>query len=385
MTEAIQLAQQGTGHASPNPLVGCVIVKNGEVIGRGWHERYGGPHAEANAISDARKRAPESTEHPTAGATAYVSLEPCAHYGKTPPCVDALINAKVATVVIATRDPNPKAAGGIEKLQAAGIEVITGIEAEAAQHQNRAFLHRLRTGRPWVIAKTATSLDGKIATRTGHSQWITGDAARRRAHDLRQIADTIVVGANTLRQDNPSLTVRDRWSTSLMALEPVHPTRVVVTRKGGLPHSARALNGSLPGTTIVATSDLMSAEEEAELTSLGNEVLRLPADADGRVSMRALLEALSRRSQCLVVEGGAELLGAFADEQLIDEVWSFIAPMIIGGSTALTSVAGSGCASLTEGLHLTGIDVQTLGDDVLLRGIVDTSKQGVTDVPRSTG
>ena len=363
MGEAIALAKRGTGHVSPNPRVGCVIVKDDRIIGRGWHKIYGGPHAEVNALAEAGDEAE--------GATAYVTLEPCAHDGKTPPCVTALIDAKISHVVIAARDPNTTAAGGVELLEKAGIEVTTGVYEREAMFQIRAFAHHVKNNRPWVIAKTATSLDGRIATRTGHSQWITGPAARRRSHDIRQAVDAIIVGAETLRNDNPALTVRDRWDSELSSLEPSHPLRIIVSSSGILPTDFHALDGSLPGKALVATTDQMPVSQEEQLAKAGTEVLRLPANSVGQINIKALLDALAPRCQSVVVEGGAQLLGAFVDARLIDEVWAFIAPKWIGGASAPSSVSGLGVERLEQSLTLVDVRHETLKPDLLMRGLVD--------------
>jgi diaminohydroxyphosphoribosylaminopyrimidine deaminase / 5-amino-6-(5-phosphoribosylamino)uracil reductase len=365
MAEALTLAHRGTGHVSPNPRVGCVIVKGEQVIGRGWHKAYGTEHAEVNALNDCVDDAE--------GATAYVTLEPCAHHGQTPPCVNALIDAKVAHVVIAVQDDNPKAKGGAQLLEEAGIKVTLGVRGAEARFQNRAFFHHLKTKRPWVIGKTATSLDGRIATRTGHSQWITGPAARRRSHDLRQAVDAIVVGAETLRNDNPTLTVRDRWDEVLASLQPSHPLRIIVSSTGILPTDFHALDGSLPGKSLVATTDQMPASQEEKLVKNGTEVLRLPSNSVGQINISAFLDALAPRCQSIVVEGGAQLLGAFVDARMIDEVWSFIAPKWIGGASAPASVGGLGVERLEQSLTLHDVRYESLEPDLLIRGLVDRS------------
>ncbi len=362
MSEALALAKRGTGHVSPNPLVGCVIVKNNVIIGRGWHKKLGGPHAEVHALNDAGSEA--------SGATAYVTLEPCAHVGKTPPCANALINANITTVVIAALDPNPTASGGVEALKKAGIEVITGVMKSEAEFQNRAFIHHIKYKRPWVIAKTATSLDGRIATHTGHSQWITGSAARKRGHDLRQYVDAIMIGADTLRKDDPSLTVRECWDSELSAIEAAHPLRIIVSGSGQVPLQAKALNGSLPGQTLVATSNQMPTTTEQQLNDAGVEVWRLPA-TDEQIHIPALLEQLAPRCQSVMIEGGAKLLGAFADAQCIDELWAFIAPKIIGGATAPGSISGRGADRLEHSLTLHNVCHESLDADWLIRGMVN--------------
>jgi len=363
MRTALQLAKRGTGHASPNPLVGCVVVKDDKIVGRGWHQQYGGPHAEVNALTDAGKNA--------IGATVYVTLEPCAHEGKTPPCVNALIAAKVNRVIVAARDPNPIATGGIEQLRHAGITVVTGVETEAADYLNRAFVHRIKSKRPWVVAKTATSLDGRIATRTGHSQWITGPNARRRSHDLRQMVDAIIVGAETVRADNPALTVRNPLDKELAELESAHPLRVIVSARGELALNLHAVDGSLPGQTLVATTEHMSANTEQQLLNAGNEVLRLACDSSGYIPIEALLNALAPRCQSVLVEGGAHLLGAFVDAGFVDEVWAFIAPKWIGGAKAPGSVGGLGVSRLENALELKHLEHEQLEPDWLMRGLVN--------------
>lgn len=365
MAEALLLAKRGTGHVSPNPRVGCVVVKNNDVVGRGWHQQFGGPHAEVNALRDAGDQA--------IGSTVYVTLEPCTHQGKTPPCVSALIAAKVAKVIIAARDPHPDANGGATQLEKAGIDVVIGVHEAQARAQNRMFFHHIEHKRPWVIGKTATSLDGRIATRTGHSQWITGPTARQRGHDLRQMVDAIVVGAQTLRKDNPSLTVRERWDDQLASLEPAHPLRIVVTSRGdGIQATDfQALDGSLPGKALVATTEQMPQTQADQLLQAGTEVLRLPANAAGQIDIKALLSALSTRCQSMVVEGGAQLLGAFVDANLIDEVWAFIAPKWIGGVSAPSAVGGFGAERLNQSVSLIDVKHESLNPDLLVRGLVD--------------
>lgn len=365
MAEALLLAKRGTGHVSPNPRVGCVVVKNNEVVGRGWHQQFGGPHAEVNALREAADRA--------IGSTVYVSLEPCAHQGKTPPCVEALITAKVSKVVIAARDPHPDANGGAIQLEKAGIDVVMGVQEAQARAQNRMFFHHIEHQRPWVIGKTATSLDGRIATHKGHSQWITGPAARQRGHDLRQMVDGIVVGAETLRKDNPSLTVRERWDNELASLEPAHPLRIIITRCGsGIQASDfQALDGSLPGKALVATTEQMPEIQASQLTQAGTEVLRLPANAAGQIDIKAFLNALSARCQSLMVEGGSQLLGAFVDANLVDEVWAFIAPKWIGGVSAPSAVGGLGAECINQSVSLFDVKHESLDPDLLVRGLVN--------------
>ena len=362
MAEALRLAKRGTGHVSPNPRVGCVVVKDEKIIGRGWHQQYGGPHAEVHALNDAGAHG--------ANSTVYVTLEPCAHYGQTPPCVQALLSAQVAKVVIGARDTHPDATGGAEKLRQAGVTVVTGVKEIEANRLNRMFFHHIEHKRPWVIAKTATSLDGRIATRAGHSQWITGPSARCRSHDLRQAVDAIIVGAETLRKDNPSLTVRDRWDEELCSLEPSHPLRIIVSRSGILPIDSHAFDGSLPGKTLVATTEQMTKNSEEQLIQAGVDVLRFPANSQGQISIHSLLDALATRCQSVMVEGGSQLLGSFVDANAVDEVWAFIAPTWIGGACAPSSIGGLGAEFLHQSLSLYDVQYEHLNPDLLVRGLV---------------
>lgn len=262
MQRALGLANQAAGHTSPNPAVGAVIVKDGKVIAEGFTQPPGKPHAEAEAI----RKAGESAR----GATIYATLEPCNHFGKTPPCTLAIIEAGISEVHYAVIDPNPRAAGGHQRLVDAGIKVHTGLFATEAYEQNRFFFHHTKTGLPYVVAKFACSLDGKIATHTGESQWITGPAARQKGHELRQLCDGILIGSGTAIADNPSLTTRLASSNER---KPSHPIRIVLDTHGKLPESLNLLNGNLPGKTVVAVSNQISASDRKRLTRPGVEVI----------------------------------------------------------------------------------------------------------------
>jgi len=369
MRQALALAARGAGLTAPNPMVGCVIARAGQVLGegwhrgRGWHPVDGRDHAEVEAIRSAiRAHGPGATR----GATAYVTLEPCNHTGATPPCARALIDAGLARVVIAMADPNPLAAGGTDTLRAAGIAVTSGILERDAEALNRAWLHHLRTRRPHTIAKFAASLDGRIATRTGDSQWITGTHARARAHDLRQMADAIIVGAGTIVADNPSLTVR---TPSIPPEKPAHPLRVILDPAARTAPLASVYRSETPGTALVATTERAEPERLAAFRRAGIETLLLPTDNTGAIPISALLEALGARG-CLsaMVEGGAATLGRFFDAGLIDEVWAFIAPVLLGNGAP--AFAGLGAASLADALRLENTVTETLGQDILIRGAV---------------
>jgi diaminohydroxyphosphoribosylaminopyrimidine deaminase/5-amino-6-(5-phosphoribosylamino)uracil reductase len=354
MRRALELARRAEGRTSPNPLVGAVIVRDGRVLGEGFHRRAGLPHAEAEALRAAHES--------VTSATMYVTLEPCSHYGRTPPCSEAILSAGIAHVVYAVADPNPSAAGGGRRLREAGVQVITGVCAEEAEELNRFFLHAVRTGRPYVVAKYAASLDGRIAARSGDSKWITGEAARNRAHELRHMVDAVVVGAGTVIADDPSLTVR------LPIEEPAHPLRVVLDSAGRTPLECRLFSGELPGVTLVAATQTLPAEREAALAVRGVEVLRLPADQHGRVDVAALAQALGARGvRSMMVEGGAAVHGAFFDANLVDEVWAFVAPVIIGGAAAPGPVGGRGAETMAQALRIGKLQVESHGGDVLLR------------------
>ena len=310
MARALALAARGLYTTTPNPRVGSVVVKDGAVIGEGFHVRPGLPHAEVNALADARVRGADPR-----GATMYVTLEPCNRHGRTPPCVDAVIAAGISRVVAAMRDPNPDQANGGERLRAAGIDVVFGLEEVEAREQNIGFVSRMTRGRPWVRAKLAASLDGRTALANGESQWITGPEARADGHAWRARACAILTGVGTVMQDDPQLTVRSVDT-------PRQPLRVVVDRHGQMSPSARVLDG---GNALVVTAGERNAAWPAELP-----VLTLP-DADGRVDLPALLRALAERGvNELHVEAGAKLTGALHDAGLIDEFLLYIAPALIG-------------------------------------------------------
>ncbi len=353
MRQALALAMGGAGRVAPNPLVGSVIVKNGAIVGRGWHEGPGKPHAEIVALQDAGPAA--------RGATVYVTLEPCNHDGRTGPCAEALIEAGIAEVIYALADPNPTAAGGGKRLRAAGVRVCGGVLEDEAREQNRFWLRWLETERPYVIAKFAASLDGKLATRKNDSQWITGDAARQRAHDLRRRMDAILVGADTVIADDPSLTARNDSD------DPQHPLRVVLDTAGRTPPGAKVYDRAGKGALLVASEKTTPSRLHA-YRDLGVDVLQLTAGQDGRPELEALLDALGARGvNALLVEGGGAALGAFFDAGLVDEVWAFIAPLVIGGAGA-PSVAGRGPALLAEAWRLAEPQTEWLGGDVLVRG-----------------
>ncbi len=353
MALALKLARRGRGKVEPNPMVGAVVVKNGRLVGEGYHQRFGGPHAEPNALRDAGPRA--------RGATVYVSLEPCAHYGKTPPCADALIAAGVARVVFAVRDPFPQTNGaGARKLREAGVEVVEGVLEEQAARLNAAFFKWVRTGRPYVTLKWAMTLDGKIAARFGDSKWITGEAARRYAHRLRAWNQAVLVGVGTVLQDDPLLTCRLARGRD--------PLRIVLDSRLRTPPSSQLARTAKETPLLLAATRAAAKSRREALERAGAEVL-IVRTRRGRVDLEALLDELGRRGiSTLLVEGGAETHAAFFDAGLADRVAAFIAPKLIAGADAPSPIAGRGAARMAGALALENPACRKLGDDWLIEG-----------------
>ena len=367
MRRALALARRGLGKTSPNPAVGAVLVRKGRIIGEGWHKRAGGPHAEVFAFRDCRSGLPAARGSgrgretaPTKGATLYVTMEPCCTWGKTPPCTDAIVAARVKRVVVAALDPNPKHNGrGLKILRRAGIRVEAGLLADEATHMNEVFNKWITTGMPFVIAKAAMSLDSKIATRTGDSKWITSEAARREAHKLRAQVDAVMVGANTVIRDNPQLTVR-------YGVRGKQPWRVVVDARGRSPRKARFFTDKFRHRTIVFTTRLSPAQWRRDLALRGVTVFVVPARG-AHVDLRVALRELSRMEVTgVLVEGGGELLGSLFDARLVDKVTFFYAPAIIGGREAVTVVAGEGAAKVRKATRLHDCRWRRIGKNEML-------------------
>jgi diaminohydroxyphosphoribosylaminopyrimidine deaminase/5-amino-6-(5-phosphoribosylamino)uracil reductase len=357
MRRALQLARRGAGSTSPNPMVGAVVARSGRVIGEGYHRKAGEPHAEVLAIRNAQRSTPNVRR-----ATLYVTLEPCSTFGRTPPCTEAIIAAGIKRVVVAAIDPNPKHAGrGIKILRRAGVRVETGLLADEAARLNEAFNKWVTTGLPFVTAKAAMSLDGKIATRTGDSKWITSEAARKVAHQLRAHADAVMVGSRTVIRDNPSLTVR-------LARARKQPKRIVVDSRGRSPLTSRVFTDAWRANTIALTTSASKKSWRDALTKRDVVVLVLPR-RKGHVDLRAALKELARRDiTSLLVEGGGELLGALFDARLVDKVAFFFAPKIIGGRVAPTSVAGEGIGRVASALMLREVELKQVGPDYVVTG-----------------
>lgn len=348
MRRALELAERGRGRTSPNPMVGCVIARDGRVLGEGYHERAGDPHAEVNAVRAAGD---------IAGATVYVTLEPCCHEGRTPPCTDMLIAARPARVVAAMSDPNPRVSGeGLFRLREAGIQVDVGLlEAEAAR-LNEAFIKYITTGTPFVIAKCGMSLDGKIATHTGDSRWVTCEESRRMVHRLRNEVDAILVGSRTVMLDDPSLTTR------LDSGKVKDPIRVILDADDYLDTDRRVFHIDSAAPTWVAVPDDRSYE--------GAEMLRIPRDRSG-LDMRQLMRTLAAREvTSVLIEGGGTTHASAFEAGVVDKVMFFVAPKIVGGRDAVTAVEGEGVARMSEAIALDRLSATPVGEDFLIEAYV---------------
>jgi diaminohydroxyphosphoribosylaminopyrimidine deaminase/5-amino-6-(5-phosphoribosylamino)uracil reductase len=359
MALALTLALRGEGLVEPNPMVGSLIVRDGEIIGEGFHERFGGPHAEVTAL--------EAAGDAARGATAYVTLEPCCHQGKTSPCTQALVRAGVGRVVVAVEDPFPQVAGkGIAELRAAGVACDVGALAGEARYVLAPYLKRVTTGRPWVIAKWAMTLDGKLATRTGDSQWISSELSRAVVHQLRGRVDAVMVGSGTARTDNPLLTARpvDRADWRRTA------TRIVVDSAATLAPDSRLVQSASDVPVLLAVSTRAPDGACQKLEEAGVEILRCMGDAH-EIRLFALLDALGRRQMTnVLVEGGSRMLGTLFNIGAVDEVHVFIAPKIAGGVTAPSPVGGAGVEKMADALGLGDMTIEELAGDVYVHGRV---------------
>ena len=357
MRRALDLARRATGRTSPNPLVGAVVVKDGQVIGEGYHRKAGTPHAEVHALNAAGENA--------RGATLYVTLEPCCHWGRTPPCTDALINAGIAEVYIAGVDPNPKVAGkGVRQLEKSGLRVHVGVCEQAAADLNEIYRKYIQTGTPFVILKTAMSLDGKIATVSGESQWITSEASRQHGHQIRDTVDAILVGRGTVERDNPALTTRLQDGDGQDAI------RIVLDSHASIPTDARIFNAESEAGVIIAVTPAAPAENVAALQNAGAEFVTVPATDGNQVCFKSLMEILGGREiTSVLIEGGGEINASAIAAGIVDKVMCFIAPKIIGGRKAPGPIGGDGCPNLRDVPHLRRIRVTPMpGADFLVEG-----------------
>ncbi len=358
MRRALELAVLGQGLVEPNPMVGCVIVAGAEIIGEGWHRRFGGPHAEIEALKIAGSRA--------AGATMYVTLEPCCHQGKTPPCTRAVIAAGLGRVVVAQPDPFPSVdGGGLKELRAAGIEVTLGLLEEEAQRLNAPYLKLLRTGRPWVLAKWAMTLDGRTATGNGSSRWISNARSREIVHALRGRVDAILVGRQTARLDDPLLTARPAGPRTAL--------RVVADTHGSLALESQLVRTAREVPLMVAVGPEASEERRPQLADAGCEVFLCRAESHGGRLLELLDELGRRRMTNVLVEGGGRLTGSLLDLGQLDEVHVFIAPKLVGGAAAGVPIAGEGIDEMSRALEIDAPQWQPLGSDLYVSGRVRRS------------
>ncbi len=354
MRRALQLAKRGWGNVSPNPMVGAVIVKGGRIIAEGYHRRAGERHAEIAALEKARRRA--------SGSTMYVNLEPCTHYGRTPPCVEKIIEAGVKRVVIAMKDPNPLVSGkGIRRLKKAGIQTEIGTLREEAENLNEVFIKFVKKGLPFVIVKTAMTLDGKIATALGDSRWISGEKARRFSHKLRSGVDGILVGINTVIRDDPQLNVR-YWRNLR------HPKKIIVDSRCRIPLNAKVFSEG--GDVIIAACLDCPPKKREKFRKMGVEILVVKG-AGGRVNLTKLMNELGKRGvTSLLIEGGGEVIASALSCGIVDKLFFFIAPKIAGGRCAVTPVEGEGVGRISEAIKISRMKIRHFDEDILVEGYV---------------
>ncbi len=357
MKRVLDLAKRGWGKTNPNPLVGALIVKNGEIVTEGYHEMPGGPHAEVAAFGNAGSS--------VMGGTLYVNLEPCSHYGRTPPCVERIIKEGISKVVIGMEDPNPKVSGrGIKLLQAAGIETVTGVLQQEAVKLNEIFIKYITSKRPFVIMKTAMTLDGKIASACGDSKWISGESSRQQVHSIRDRVSAVMAGVNTVMTDNPSLTTR------LNDKKGKDPVRIIVDSKGVIPVNSQVINIQSSAGVIIATTSAMGAEKEKQLLDKGVRILKLDGQ-DGHVDLKRLMDELYLSEiDSVLLEGGGGLNAAALNSGIVDKIMIFIAAKIIGGKNAKTPVEGEGIPLMKDAIKLEKLEVSRFDEDILVEGYV---------------
>jgi diaminohydroxyphosphoribosylaminopyrimidine deaminase/5-amino-6-(5-phosphoribosylamino)uracil reductase len=353
MRLALKLAKKGRGKTSPNPMVGAVVVKNGEIVGRGYHRRFGEFHAEANAL--------KACQDQTGGATLYVSLEPCCHHGKTPPCTDMIIKSGIREVVCATLDPNSQVNGrGIEALREGGVEVRLGILEEEAKKLNEVYTKFITTGLPFVMLKVAQTLDGRIATKFGDSRWITQEDSRRFVHSLRGSVDAVLVGANTVKRDDPELTIHDAKGKN--------PIRIILDSSGSIPHSSKIIKENKNGKTIIATTNRRTSEKFQKEV----EVWNLKKRGDGGVDLAQLLKkAGESQITSLLVEGGSRVFTSFLKKKLVDKIYYFLSPKILG--EGFDSFGDLGIKKIHESITLRDCEIKRFKNDLLVIGYPDWS------------
>jgi diaminohydroxyphosphoribosylaminopyrimidine deaminase/5-amino-6-(5-phosphoribosylamino)uracil reductase len=370
MREALRLARRGLGRTSPNPAVGAVIVRKGEIIAGGYHQRAGSPHAEAEALSKLGKKAKK-------GDTLYVTLEPCNHHGRTPPCTEAILRSGIRDVVVGMRDPNPRVTGGgCDYLAEKGVKVRIGLLERECRRMNEFFVKFVTTGRPFVVVKTALTLDGWSATSTGHSRWITNQESRQFVHRLRDVVDAVMVGIETIIFDDPSL------NTRLKNRKGKDPIRIVLDTNLRIPEHAKVLKQGSQALALVVAGEDVPAERQEKVRELGASILLCPTK-EGRIDLQVLMDKLGAMSiTSILVEGGATLMGALIREKLIDKFYVFKAPKILGGSDGIPMALGPGPKKLDQGLILKDTEVKRFGDDVLVIGYPEYGAKDKMLIPR---
>jgi diaminohydroxyphosphoribosylaminopyrimidine deaminase / 5-amino-6-(5-phosphoribosylamino)uracil reductase len=357
MNIALELSEKGRGFTSPNPMVGAVVVRDSEVVGTGYHEYAGGPHAEVNALNDAGELAK--------GATIYVTLEPCNHFGRTPPCTEKILESGIGRVVVAMQDPNPDVTGGgIRFLREKGIQVDVGIEEKQARRLNEVFIKFVETKRPFVILKIAATLDGRIATRTGDSKWVTGPSARQFVHTVRHSVDGIMVGIGTVKQDDPSLTTR------LEREKVKDPLRIVLDTRLAISEKARLLNVKSDAKTLLVTGDDVSPEKKDRLEKQGVIIIKSPLKG-GFIDLEALIYRLGTMGiTSLLIEGGGHVAASALSSRIVDKILFFYAPKILGGDDGVPICQGPGPDHMDDCIQIQDILVHRFDDDILVEGYI---------------
>ncbi len=358
MDRALQLASRGQGRTSPNPMVGAVVVKDGRIIGEGYHEAVGRAHAEVNALNAAGKIA--------AGATLYVTLEPCNHTGRTPPCTENILASGIRKVVVAMTDPNPHVAGGgIETLRQRGVEVTSGVREKQARRLNEAYVKYVTTGLPLVVVKCAATLDGWIATSSGDSKWVSGEQSREFVHRLRHALDAILVGADTVEKDDPRLTAR------LTGTQGIHPRRIVLDTQLRISDSARLLQPENGADTVVVCGPAAAQDRIKKITGEGIRVLTAPVK-DGRIDLDALMPMLGRMQiTSVLIEGGGAVIGSALRDRVVDKVLLFYAPKILGGDDGVPICRGAGPELMKDCIPVRDIEIRRFDNDVMIEGYID--------------
>lgn len=357
MKLALDLAAKGEGYTSPNPMVGAVVVKDGEIVGKGWHEAVGKPHAEVNAINDAGEAA--------RGATLYVTLEPCNHTGRTPPCTKKILDAGIKRVIIAMPDPNPDVeGGGADCLAKQGLEVESGVCEREAKKQNEFFIKHTLTKRPFVILKCAATLDGRIATRTGDSKWVTCAESRRHVHRIRHAVGAIMVGIGTVKADDPSLTTR------LEGMNGVDPIRVILDTNLSISENAKLLHLDSEAETIIVTSESASPQKAEIIRKTGTKIIHAPLE-NGLINLDALMDQLgSTGISSILVEGGSRVAGSALSSGIVDRINFFYAPKILGGDDGIPMVCGAGPEFMKDCIRVKDASIRKFGDDIMIEGYV---------------